>query len=228
MHWCTGGKDQYLSGSLTPDAESSAIYDEKQEEDRMETIEIRKVTEKDAGELLNIYAPYVTDTAVTFEYTVPTEDEFRSRIIRTLEKFPYLAAVLNGEIAGYAYAGPFHPRAAYGWAVETTVYVKKDKKRMGIGKKLYCALEKVLMEQNILNLYACIACPEKEDEYLTRDSIRFHERLGYRMIGEFYQCGYKFERWYNMVWMEKHIGAHAEKPADVVPFPEIRQKTEHK
>lgn len=184
----------------------------------MNEIRIRRVTEKDAPELLEIYAPYVTDTAITFEYSVPRMEEFENRIKRTLEKYPYLAAEQQGEIVGYAYAGPFHPREAYSWAVETSIYVKKDKKRGGIGKALYTALEKILAEQNFLNLYACIASPETEDEYLTRDSIRFHERLGYRVVGEFLQCGYKFGRWYNMVWMEKHIGEHTEHPAAVKKF----------
>ena len=190
----------------------------------MEALEIRTVTEKDAGALLDIYAHYVKNTAVTFEYAVPGENEFRNRILRILEKFPYLAAVLDGEIVGYAYAGTFHPRAAYGWAVETTVYIKKEKKHMGIGRRLYQELEEILKEQNILNMYACIACPEREDEHLTRDSIVFHDHMGFRMIGEFRCCGYKFGRWYNMVWVEKHIGSHEEKPKKVRTFDEVKGK----
>ena len=99
-------------------------------------------------------------------------------------------------------------RAAYDWAVETSIYVRKGLGRQGIGSGLYAALENMLKQQNIVNLYACIAAPEKEDEYLTRNSILFHERLGYELIGEFHKCGYKFGRWYNMVWMEKMIGEH--------------------
>lgn len=110
----------------------------------------------------------------------------------------------------YVYADSFKERAAYDWAVEVSVYVKIDKKRMGIGSKLYEALEQGLKEQGILNLNAYIACPQEEDEYLTRDSIAFHEKLGYRFVGQFHQCGYKFRRWYDMVWMEKHIGNHLE------------------
>ena len=184
-------------------------------------ITIRSARPEDAAALLSIYAPYVEHTAITFEYDVPSLKEFRERIVSTLERYPYLVAVRDGEITGYAYAGPFHSRAAYDWAVETSIYVKENEKKSGIGKALYTALEKTLAAQNITNLNACIACPEIDDEYLTRNSIQFHAHLGYSMIGEFHQCGYKFNRWYNMVWMEKLIGKHLENQPPVIPFPEI-------
>ncbi|MDO4292235.1 MAG: GNAT family N-acetyltransferase [Eubacteriales bacterium] len=184
-------------------------------------IRIRTAGPGDAEELLQIYAPYVERTAVTFEYEVPGVLEFAARIRHTLERYPYLAAELDGRLVGYAYAGPFHERAAYDWAVETSIYVEKNRRGEGIGRQLYDALEKALLAQHILNLNACIAYPEKEDEYLTRDSVRFHDRLGYRTVGEFHQCGYKFGRWYNMVWMEKHIGEHTAAPLPVVPFAAI-------
>lgn len=185
---------------------------------------IRVVTKNDVESLLEIYAYYVEKTAITFEYTVPTIQDFTNRIRYILTKYPYLIAEKNGEIVGYTYASAFHERAAYNWAVETSVYVRQDKKKMGIGKELYEALEKVLSAQNIINLNACIAYPRIEDEYLTQNSIQFHKHLGYRVVGEFYQCGYKFHRWYNMVWMEKHIGLHTENPPAVKLFDEIREK----
>lgn len=184
----------------------------------MNNIRIRTARPEDAIELLEIYAPYVRETAVTYEYTVPSKEEFASRIRHTMVKYPYLVAEKDGEILGYAYAGAFHPRAAYAWDAEMSIYIKKDRKRSGIGKTLYEALEKLLAEQNILNVYACIACPEEEDEYLTKDSIRFHERMGYRIVGEFRECAYKFGRWYGMVWMEKRIGKRTADPAEVKSF----------
>lgn len=184
-------------------------------------IRIRTATVEDAEEILAIYAPYVTDTAITFEYDVPGIEEFRERIRNTLKRYPYLVAEKDGAIIGYAYAGPFKERAAYDWAVETTIYVDQSKKKMGIGKKLYAALEQALAQQNILNLNACIGYPEQEDEYLTKNSVEFHTHLGYRLVGEFYQCGYKFGRWYNMVWMEKQIGEHTACPKPVIPFEEL-------
>lgn len=186
-----------------------------------EDLTIRPAAPEDAAALLAVYAPYVERTAITFEYDVPTLADFTGRIARTLARYPYLAAERGGEIMGYAYAGPFKERAAYDWAVETTVYVREDQRRRGVGGALYRALERCLAAQGVLNLNACIACPEEADEYLTWDSVEFHTCLGYRLVGEFYGCGCKFGRWYNMAWMEKHIGAHLPDPAPVRPFPEV-------
>ena len=91
-----------------------------------------------------------------------------------------------------------------------------------MGKKLYKALEQALELQKITNLYACIAYPKEEDEYLTKNSVEYHQHLGYRMVGEFYNCGYKFGRWYNMVWMEKIIAPHKDHPDKVLKIDEIR------
>ena len=102
-------------------------------------INIRVATVEDAQQILQIYAPYIEKTAITFEYEVPALEEFRGRIQHTLKKYPYLVAEEAGEILGYAYTGPFKERAAYDWAVETTIYVKEDKKQRGIGKLLYQA-----------------------------------------------------------------------------------------
>lgn len=184
-------------------------------------LKIRIASEKDAEELLAIYAEYVTNTAVTFEYEVPTAEEFRTRIRNTLKKYPYLAAEQDGVIVGYAYAGPFHPRAAYAWAAETSIYIDMGKRRGGIGKKLYETLEMLLKEQGILNMNACVAYPRTEDRYLTKDSVLFHEKMGYRMVGTFHACGYKFNRWYDMVWLEKSIGVHREHQEPVKWFPDI-------
>lgn len=182
---------------------------------------IREAEERDAEALLAIYAPYVKTTAITFEYEVPSPVEFAERIRHTKERYPYLAAEVDGEIVGYAYASRFHERKAYDWAVETSIYVDRNKKGLGIGRRLYKVLENVLAQQNILNLNACIAYPSQEDEYLTRDSVKFHEHLGYRLVGKFDQCGYKFHKWYNMVWMEKHIGPHPENQPEMIVFREI-------
>ena len=187
---------------------------------------IRKAKISDAEALLSIYAPYVTDTAVTFEYKVPSVKNFSDRIYNTLQKYPYYVAENNGQILGYAYAGPFKTRAAYDWAVETTIYIRKDRQKTGVGKKLYEALEKVLHAQNICNLYACIGYPEVEDEYLTKNSAQFHAHLGYRMVGEFYHCGYKFNRWYNMVWMEKLLDPEIKHPKSIKWMEENREELE--
>lgn len=190
-----------------------------------EHVSLRVASVDDAEELLEIYTPYVQKTAITFEYDVPTPEEFRKRIENTLKKYPYLVVEQAGHLLGYVYTGPFIGRAAYGWGAELSIYLREDCRRMGLGKMLYHAIEGISKAQNILNLNACIGDPEVEDEYLTKNSIQFHSHMGYRMVGRFHQCGYKFGRWYHMVWMEKIIGAHTPEPAPVLPFPELDKKT---
>ena len=171
-------------------------------------MEIRKARTEDAEAMLSIYAPYVENTAISFEYDVPTPDEFRRRFAGITKNYPWLVATDGDRIVGYAYAGRFHERAAYQWAVETSIYIDKKEKRRGIGRLLHEELEKALCRQGILNMNACIAYCEVEDEYLTHDSMHFHERLGYTKVAHFHKCGKKFGRWYDMIWMEKIIGEH--------------------
>lgn len=185
-------------------------------------VSLRAAAPEDAAGLLKIYAPYVRDTAITFEYDVPSEEEFRRRIENTLKKYPYLVAEADGELAGYAYASAFKERAAYGWSAELSIYLAGARRGMGIGKILYDRLEEILVKQGVRNLYACIAYAQKEDEYLTNASARFHERLGYRMVGRFRSCGCKFGRWYDMVWMEKIPERHGDEPVrELIPFPDL-------
>ena len=185
----------------------------------MSTIEIRSARLEDAARILEIYAHYVRNTAITFEYDVPALSEFTRRMRDTLRRYPYLVVEEDGRIQGYAYAGAFVGRAAYDWSCETTVYLDPAARRRGLGGKLYGALEAALKEMGFLNLYACIGYPEVEDEYLDRNSAEFHAHLGYAKVGEFQKCGYKFGRWYGMVWMAKIIGAHTADPAPVAKPP---------
>ena len=184
-------------------------------------MKIRTVNENDAEELLKIYSYYVKNTAITFEYEVPSVEKFKNRIKHTLIKYPYIAAEEKNKIIGYAYAGAFKERAAYDWAVEMTVYVDNERKRGGVGKLLYKKLEELLKEQGILNVNACIAYTENEDEYLTNGSMKFHEHMGYSLAGHFHKCGYKFDRWYDMIWMEKFIGEHEENQKNIKYFSEL-------
>lgn len=172
--------------------------------------EIRKATEADAEALLGIYAPYVERTAITFEYDVPTVEEFRRRISAIGGGYPYIVAADDGGKAlGYAYAHEFYGRAAYRRSVETSVYVDAAARRQGIGRRLYGELERRLSERGFLNMYACIAyAPGGADEFLPYGSVGFHEALGFCLCGHFHKCGYKFGRWYDVVWMEKMIGGH--------------------
>lgn len=171
-------------------------------------IEIRKAELADAKRLIEIYDYYVRNTAITFEYDTPSIEEFRSRMVHIMKRYPYLVILKDGIIEGYAYAGSFVGRAAYDWSCEVTIYLDHKAQKCGMGRRIYEALEEVLKEMGILNLYACIGYPETEDEYLTTNSADFHAHLGFVKVGEFHKCGYKFGRWYNMIWMEKIIGRH--------------------
>lgn len=175
----------------------------------------------DATGLLDIYAYYVENTAITFEYAVPDTLEFEQRIKTTLGSYPWLVAELSGHLVGYAYAGRFKARDAYAWAVETSIYVQHGCRQSGLGRCLYAALENVLRRQHVLNCNACITWSETEDARLTHGSVRFHEKAGYAMVGTFRRCGYKFDKWYDMLWMEKHIGDHVAPPATFVPFRDL-------
>lgn len=174
-------------------------------------IMVRNATMLDAERILEIYDYYVRNTAITFEYETPTIVEFEKRMRNTMKKYPYLVILKDGRIEGYSYAGTFVGRAAYDWACEITVYLDHNAQKCGLGRRIYEALENELRKMGILNLYACIGCPDEDDEYLTTNSADFHAHLGFLKVGEFHKCGYKFDRWYNMIWMEKVIGKHEEK-----------------
>ena len=172
------------------------------------SLSIRSVTPDDAETLADIYGYYVKNTAVSFEYDPPTTDEFRGRISRIMQKHPYIAAVRGERIIGYAYAREFVGRAACNHCVEVSVYVAHDCRRSGAGRALYEEMERLLSDMGILNVYASIAYADEEDEYLTRDSVKFHVRMGYRQVARFHRCGWKFGRWYDLIWVEKFLGAH--------------------
>ncbi len=177
---------------------------------------IRDACLEDAERLVGIYSYYVENTAITFEYETPSIPEFRSRMEHTMEKYPYIVIENDGKVEGYAYAGPFSGgRAAYDWSCELTVYLDHEAQKCGYGRKIYTALEERLMHMGIQNLYACIACTDTEDEHLNNNSAGFHAHLGFKEAGRFRQCGYKFGRWYDMIWMEKIIGEHEGRPMAV-------------
>ena len=180
-------------------------------------MKIEMVSIDDVNELLDIYSYYVKKTAISFEYEIPSVDDFRERIKQISEKYPYIKAVRDdGYIMGYAYANVFKARAAYDWSVETTVYVRNDLRKSGVGKVLYQELEAALKNMGILNMNACIAVTSQEDKHLTNASVHFHEKMGFELVGTFHNSGYKFNTWYDMVWMEKMIGEHNAKQAPVL------------
>lgn len=188
----------------------------------MGELKFRVARPEDAEGLLAIYAPYVEETAITFEYEVPSVEAFRARIAHTLATYPYIVAVEKNKIIGYAYVGRLHERAAYDWSVETSIYVDRRARKHGLGRQLYERLEAILRAMNIINVNACIAYPgTNNDPYLNTNSPDFHAHLGYQLVGHFHACAYKFDRWYDMIWMEKWIAPHPAKPEAMIPFPSL-------
>lgn len=273
----------------------------------MGELTFRVARPEDAAALLAIYAPYVEETAITFEYEVPSVEAFRARIAHTLATYPYIVAVeeqdanagtgrvdgapascidraeanagtghvddasasstpasgadaaagahrISEHIIGYAYVGRLHERAAYDWSVETSIYVDRSARKHGLGRQLYERLEAILRAMNIINVNACIAYPGTmnvaadaasaadrsqtnlregasdrgvdigEDPYLNTNSPDFHAHLGYQLVGHFHACAYKFDRWYDMIWMEKWIAPHPTKPEAMIPFPALPEE----
>jgi len=175
-------------------------------------IYLRNASLSDAGRILDIYRYYVEHTAVSFECEAPSLEEFTARMQGIMETFPYIVICEDDRTEGYAYAKPFVGREGYRWSCETSIYLDRTAHRRGLGRRLYEALEEALRAMGVLNMYARIAYPEKEDEWLTTNSADFHAHLGFVKAGEYHKCAYKFGRWYNMICMEKEIGAHSGKP----------------
>ena len=183
---------------------------------------IRVARDEDAADLARIYAYYVNETAITFEYQAPDVPEMEKRRKTILEQYPYLVAEKDGKVVGYAYAHEFYGRDAYAWSVEATIYVDKDARRSGIGRPLYEALEQSLKDMGILNINTCIAVTnDSDDPYVTNGSFFFHQHLGYEKVAQFHHSGYKFGRWYD-VWMEKMIGDHNDNPTPIIPFEAVK------
>lgn len=159
---------------------------------------IRPAAEADVPAILDIYAPYILTSTATFEYDVPSREEFLQRFRTITRQFPWLVWEESGEILGYAYASPPYTRAAYAWCAEPTVYLRPDARGKGIARKLYAALEAILEKQGYHVLYALI-CAENTA------SLRFHEKQGYAFSVLFPDCGFKFGRWLGLVWMEKRL-----------------------
>ena len=159
---------------------------------------IRPATENDIPEMLAIYGPYVENTTITFEYDVPCRREFTRRFLDITAQYPWLVWEEEGQILGYAYASAPYTRAAFSWCAEPSIYLRPEAKGKGIGRKLYAVLETILDRQGYQVLYALITSENGE-------SIGFHEKMGYEIRGDFPNCGFKFNRWLGLIWMEKRI-----------------------
>lgn len=159
---------------------------------------IRLATKEDAKEILDIYAPYIINTAISFEQVVPTLEEFEQRILDTVDLFPYLVYEEDGEILGYAYAGKHAVRHSYLYSVNVSVYVSENHQGKNIGKVLYTRLFEILTQQGYYTAFSAITSENEK-------SIAVHKKMGFEQVGYFKNAGYKFNRWLSLVWLQKEL-----------------------
>jgi len=161
---------------------------------------IRIATKADLPRILQIYGPYVENTTYSFEYTVPSLEAFTCRFDEITALFPWLVWEENGVVAGYAYgSAPFH-RAAYSWCAEVSIYLAPEFQGRGIGRKLYAALETILQKQGYRTAYSIVTSENVS-------SVAFHEAVGYTLLAQFPDCGFKFGRWLGITWLEKRLNS---------------------
>ncbi len=175
---------------------------------------IRPAAEGDVPAILAVYAPYILSSTATFEYDVPSFSDFLARFRGITRQFPWLVWEDQGEILGYAYAAAPFTRPAYSWCAEPSVYLKPEARGRGIGGALYAALEAILTRQGYQVLYALITGENRE-------SLRFHEKMGYEIRTTLPDCGFKFGRWLSLVWMEKRLKTVEIPKGFPTPFPDF-------
>jgi phosphinothricin acetyltransferase len=175
---------------------------------------IRCALSSDASSILDIYAPYIANTAVSFETEVPTVEDFTRRIMGNQESCPWLVYESGGFIAGYAYASKHRDRAAYQWSLESSVYVNESFRQQGIATKLYQKLFQILKYQGCRNLYAGITLPNEK-------SVIFHQKMGFSKIADYKNIGYKFNRWHTVGWYELQLNVYSDAPAPFIKWSQI-------
>lgn len=176
---------------------------------------IRLAEEQDVPGILEIYSPFILDTAVTFEETVPEEDSFWERMQLIMSELPFLVCEIDGRIAGYAYASGYRSRASYRWTKEVSVYMHPDFHRKRVALALYTSMNEMVRYQGVADLLAIITLPNES-------SVAFHEYVGYRKCGEFSKVGYKLDQWQDVGWFELFLQDEHAAPKDrIIPLDEI-------
>jgi phosphinothricin acetyltransferase len=175
-------------------------------------VRIRAATADDAAAIASIYAPYVDGSVISFEMAAPDAQEIGARMAGAGELYPWLVAEAEGgEVIGYAYAAAFRTRAAYHWAVETTIYLAEASHGRGIGSSLYQPLLSILAAQGFTQAIAAIALPNPA-------SVRLHERLGFDHAGTYSKVGFKLGRWWDVGLWQRGLAPAAIPPAAPVPW----------
>ena len=172
---------------------------------------IRIATEHDLPAILEIYRPYVETSTASFEYVTPSLDDFTRRFREITERFPWIVWEEDGQVLGYAYGSAPFERPGYAWCAETSIYIREDCHGMGIGKRLYAALEKLLFAMGYQVLYAIVT-----DE--NEGSLSFHRAVGYGQVAHLKNCGWKFGKNLGIVYLEKRVDFVCSPSENPVPW----------
>ena len=181
--------------------------------------EIRLIQENDAQTVLDIYTPYVFNTHITFEYDVPTIEQFLEKIRTITAEYPWLICLKDDKIIGYAYGSEHRHRTAYKWSPESTIYLSEDVFGKGIGRILYSTLFNILRLQGYFNVYAGIGMPNERSE-------RLHRAVGFQELGIFKKVGYKLGKWHDTKWFQLHLQKHIINPPMPRLISEIKERQE--
>lgn len=168
---------------------------------------IRCASERDAEACAAIYAPYVTDTAITFETVPPTPAEMAERIAASVRTHAWLVLTDDGRVVGYAYGGQFKQRAAYRWSCEVSVYLEQGRRRTGGGRALYEALFDRLAERGFRTAVAGMTLPNDA-------SVGLHHALGFEPVGTYRRIGWKHDAWHDVAWAQRAIAAGQDPPVE--------------
>jgi phosphinothricin acetyltransferase len=178
---------------------------------------IRLATVADAEQVQSIYAPYCS-TPISFELVPPSVEEMCGRLAKVLSQYPWLLCEDSGEVLGYAYASQHRERAAYGWSIDTTVYIRQGRHRRGVGRALYTSLLAMLPLQGYVNAYAGVTLPNP-------GSVGLHEAMGFRQVGVYAQVGFKCGAWHDVVWLQRPLQPLPAAPPPLKRLEEVRQTT---
>ena len=193
-----------LKGGKMHKKEENWKYDESEKfnDIKSENIKIRDVLPEDAERIQEIYSPYVADTVISFEITVPDKSEMKKRIENLLANaFPYIVAENEtGTVVGYAYADKFGEREAYRYSFIVSIYLDMEDQSKGIGQKLYDELENRMKKMGVVQVISAITGKNEK-------SLKFHEKNGFAKIGHFPNVGYKMGEWHDIIWMNKTINS---------------------
>lgn len=182
-------------------------------------VTVRLASPEDTNDCKEIYAPYVRDTAVSFEKSPPSTDEFEERITSKLKSYPWLVCDYENTVIGFAYAGGHRGRDAYQWSVESSVYVNDKYQRAGVAKGLYNSLFETLRLQGFYNVFAGITLPNPS-------SVGFHQAMGFEPVGVYRNVGYKQGKWHDVKWWHLALQPHTSDPDPPTPIGELEDTSE--